>query len=112
MKIDNNVLGLIGVVVVAYILWKNSTKSETSEGLMSGCTSPNAFNYNPQAVINDGSCAYGDTLGGPPQGRCADYRSGGIAGLRCPNHCEIAPYEGSIPEHLMMDSSSRCRDKS
>ena len=35
-------------------------------GQSEGCTDPNAINYDPNATINDGSCAYDPTFFNPP----------------------------------------------
>jgi hypothetical protein len=38
----------------------NSTKAMCSEAGLKGCTDPNSISYNPNAIIDDGSCKYCD----------------------------------------------------
>jgi len=67
---DNQMLGLIGIGVVAYLVLKNK-EQETVEPVtpptpptppptpVVGCMNPNATNYNPAATVNDNnSCQF------------------------------------------------------
>lgn len=61
-----------------------------------GCTDPSALNYNPNAVIDDGSCAYGCPDPGPqPQTPCAGgWTLGFLPGSDCPSW--ICPDGGGL----------------
>lgn len=52
---------LFPFILFAYLLVSSYTHAQ-----ISGCTDPNANNYNPAATTNDGSCTYNVTLYNPP----------------------------------------------
>ena len=67
---DNQMLGLIGIGVVAYLVLKNKEEDKVvpvtpptpplppTPPAVPGCMDPSALNYNPIATIGDASCAY------------------------------------------------------
>lgn len=106
---DNSTKGLIGLALIAYLLWKNSKKPETEEVIIvddipydtpieygqsvEGCTDSLALNYDARASVDNGSCMYVPVLDGPP-----DY---------------IPPSEGcTIPEAINYDPGAFVDDGS
>ena len=47
---------------LSFAITTNPTKGTLSCGLTSGCTSPYAYNYNPAADTDNGTCAYTSCL--------------------------------------------------
>ena len=84
--------------VVSYL---DSSLNALTSLFVFGCMDTGAFNYNPSANINDGSCRYTPNIGDSYQGGIVFYLDGNGGGLiAAPTDQSLAHQNGAVMEHL------------
>ena len=128
MKIDNKVLGVIGVGVVMWYVWDQKEKRKEAQRLYQNSLhqvqnlpmwrgnrpqqTQEEFEYNQKCSSYKVKRSSDGIISNMPSGcKCSDYRWGGMTGLYCPSGCEGVPCEGPFCG-MTADGGGRCRDKS
>lgn len=128
MKIDNKVLGVIGVGVVMWYVWDQKEKRKEAQRLYQNSLqlslqnlpmwrgnrpqqTQEEFEYNQKCNNSKLERSKDGIMSNVPSGcKCSDYSYGTIMGNICPSGCEAVPCEGPFCG-MIADGGGRCRDK-